>query len=125
MTQPGRHAQTVIKNANIITIDPRTPKASSLAISDGKFIAIGDNTACDSLIGPDTEVLNISGKTVLPGFIDAHIHVLNSGIRHVMAADCDLPNIPMIQQALRDRIKETLPGGWIQGFKFDDTKTQE
>ena len=125
MTQSGRHAQTVIKNANIITIDPRTPKASSLAISDGKFIAIGDNTACDSLIGPDTEVLNLSGKTVLPGFIDAHIHVLNSGIRHVMAADCDLPNIPLIQQALRDRIKETLPGGWIQGFKFDDTKTQE
>ncbi len=121
----GIHAETVIKNANIITIDSHMPKASSLAISGGKFIGIGNDTLCDSLIGPETKVLDISGKTVLPGFIDSHIHVLNSGIRHVMAADCDLPSIPLIQQALKNRIKETLPNGWIQGFKFDDTKTQE
>ncbi len=62
---------------------------------------------------------------MLPGFIDAHIHVLNSGIRHAMAADCDLPSITAIQTALRERVETTAPGQWVQGFKFDDTKTAE
>ena len=62
---------------------------------------------------------------MLPGFIDAHIHVLSSGTRHVMAADCALPTISDIQQALRERVAVTPAGHWVQGFKFDDTKTTE
>ena len=79
----------------------------------------------ETFIGPNVKVMDLTGRTVLPGFIDAHIHVLNSGIRHVMAADCDLPSITAIQTALRERVETTAPGQWVQGFKFDDTKTAE
>jgi predicted amidohydrolase YtcJ len=118
-------AETVVRNANIITIDPRQPRAQALAMLHGRFVAVGDNDTVAGLVGPDIEVLDLNGKTVLPGFIDAHIHVLNSGIRHVMAADCDLPTIGDIQEALRERVGTTPPGQWVQGFKFDDTKTAE
>ena len=119
--QPG----FVILNANIITIDPNRPRAQALAVSDSKFVAVGDNDSVSRLAGPNTKVLDLAGKTVLPGFIDAHIHVLNSGIRHVMAADCDLRSVGAIQEALREQAAATPAGEWVQGFKFDDTKTAE
>ena len=118
-------ADTVIRNANVITIDPRRPRAQAVAVRDARFLHVGSNDDVSSLIGPGTEVLDLAGKTVLPGFIDAHIHVLNSGIRHVMAADCDLPSIPDVQRALRGRLQGTAQGQWVQGFKFDDTKIRE
>ena len=125
MTSTWLKADTIIRNANIITMDPRQPHTQAAAILDGKFIGVGSAAELTNLVGPNTRVLDLTGKTVLPGFIDAHIHVLNSGIRHVMAADCDLPTITAIQTALRERVETTAPGQWVQGFKFDDTKTVE
>ena len=125
MSSSGMSAEMVIRNANIITIDPRNPRAQALAIRDGRFIAVGETDSVSRLVGPGTRVLDLRGKTVLPGFIDAHIHVLSSGVRHLMEADCALHSIPAIQDALRERAKNTPPGGWVQGFKFDDTKTTE
>ena len=68
-------ADLVLQNANVITIDRQHPRARSVAVRDGRFAAIGNGDNLADLIGPDTEVLDIGGKTVLPGFIDAHIHV--------------------------------------------------
>ena len=125
MTSTWLKADLVVRNANIITMDPGQPRAQAAAILDGKFIGVGSAADLTNLVGPNTRVLDLTGKTVLPGFIDAHIHVLNSGIRHVMAADCDLPTITAIQTVLRERVETTAPGQWVQGFKFDDTKTVE
>ena len=118
-------ADLVLQNANVITIDRQRPRARSVAVRDGKFFAIGDGDNISDLVGPGTEVLDVAGKTVLPGFIDAHIHVLSSGIRHVMAADCALPSIGAVQVALRQQAVGVPSGQWVQGFKFDDTKTSE
>ena len=119
------HADTVIRRANVITVDPVQPRASAVAMKGNRFIGVGSDSDVETLIGPNTVVWDLSGKTVLPGFIDAHIHVLSSGTRHVMAADCALPDIAAIQSALRDRVANTPSGQWVQGFKFDDTKTAE
>ena len=122
---PAYHAQTVIRRANIITIDPALPRASAVAIAHDRIIAVGSDHDLETLIGPNTAVLDLPGKTVLPGFIDAHIHVLSSGTRHIMAADCALPTVAHIRDALRARAAATPAGQWVQGFKFDDTKTAE
>ena len=116
-------AETVYKNANVITVDPRSPRAQAVAIRDGKFVGVGSNEDIEGLIGPTTHVKDASGLTIIPGLIDAHIHVLSSGIRHVMAADCDQRSIAAIQSELRERVERASPGDWIEGFKFDDTKT--
>lgn len=118
-------ADTIYRNTNVITIDPSKPRAQAVAIRDGKFVAVGSNDDINDLAGPNTNVVDLPGKTVLPGFIDAHIHVLSSGIRHVMAADCDKRTVAEIQNALRERTATASPGEWVQGFKFDDTKTDE
>ena len=118
-------ADTVILNANVITVDPQRPKTEAVAIRDGKFAAVGTTGEIRAFAGPETQVMDLSGKTVVPGFIDAHLHVLSSGVAHVMAVDCDLRSIGEIQNALRERAVQTPKGEWVRGFKFDDTKTSE
>ena len=113
MTNASGKAETVIKNANIITMeagDASRPRAQALAMNHGKFLGVGSNEDIEGLVGPDTKVLDLAGKTVLPGFIDAHIHVLNSGIRHVMAADCDVQTLKQVQAGLKERADKTPAG---------------
>ena len=119
------HADTIVRNANVITVDPRLPRAQAVAMRDGRFVAVGSNDDVDGLKGPGTTVLDVAGATVVPGFIDAHIHVLSSGTRHILAADCAVGSVAEVQEALRERARRTPPGEWVQGFKYDDTKTAE
>ena len=110
------------------TLSPLTraaPRAQALAMGHGRFLAVGGNDDMESFIGPGTKVVDLSGKTVLPGFIDAHIHVLSSGIKHVTEADCEQPSVARVQEALREKANATPAGEWVKGFKYDDTKTPE
>jgi len=61
----------------------------------------------------------------MPGFIDAHSHPAIAGLMHLRMVDCDLRSIPAILETLRARARETPPGEWVLGFKYDDTKTTE
>ena len=122
---PSIQADRILRNANVITVDTRAPRAQAVAVKDGRFLAVGSNDDIDAFSGPGTQVHDLGGATVLPGFIDAHIHVLSSGTRHVMEADCDRRSIADVQAALREGLAGAGPGDWIRGFKFDDTKTAE
>lgn len=113
-------------NANIITVDQNMPRAEALAVRGDAFAFAGGGDEVKPFIGKGTEVLDLKGKTVVPGFIDAHTHVLSSGVLHVTAVDCSLVrSIAGIKAALRERASITPKGGWVQGFKYDDTKTTE
>lgn len=118
-------ADLAVVNANIITVDRNMPRAQALAVWGDRFACVGRNDEVRHFIGRDTEVLDLKGKTVVPGFIDAHTHVLSSGILHVTAVDCSLNSIAEIKNALRERASVTPRGEWVQGFKYDDTKTTE
>src|SRR5262245_20496167 len=71
---PAESADLVIRHANVLTVDAKQPRASAFAVSGGKFVAIGSEEAVKDLITVDTKVLDLPGKTIVPGFIDAHIH---------------------------------------------------
>src|SRR2546425_12469614 len=101
MPSAAPSATTLIRNANIITVDARRPRAQALAIHAGRFVAAGDNRAVSA--GPGVRVLDLRGLTVVPGFVDAHVHVLSSEVRHVMCVDCDRATVPEVQEALRER----------------------
>ena len=88
-------------NGNVITVDPYKLRAQAFAVRDGAFVAVGDNDEIKDMAGPHTRKMDFAGSTVVPGFIDAHIHVLSSGIRHTLMADCALPSIGEIQEAIR------------------------
>src|SRR5712692_1696772 len=115
----------VLYNANILTVDADQPRAQAVAIAGGRFLAVGSDEDIRRLSKRGTRQVDLGGKTVVPGFIDAHTHPSYAGIRHLRWVDCDLRSITEIQNAIRQRAAKTPPGDWVIGFKYDDTKTKE
>jgi predicted amidohydrolase YtcJ len=115
----------VLHNGNFWTVDPRAPRAQAVAISDGRFLAVGSNDEILAFATARSRKIDLGKKTVLPGFIDAHSHPAMSGRLHLRQVDCDLRSIKAIQAALRERAAKTPPGELVLGFKYDDTKTAE
>ena len=71
----AQEADTVYMNGNVITVDDSFSAASAFAIKDGSFIFVGDDAGAREHIGPLTFVVDLDGKTVIPGLHDAHIHI--------------------------------------------------
>ena len=117
--------ELILHNASIWTVNPQQPRAEALAISGGRFLAIGTNDEVLALASGGAKKIDIGGNTVLPGFIDAHSHPAEAGLDHLRMVDCDLRSIADIQAALRKRAAQTPPGQWVLGFKYDDTKTAD
>lgn len=118
-------AQLVLYNGNILTVDTAHPRAQAVAIARDRFLAVGTNDDIRALSTSRTVRIDLGGKTVVPGFIDAHTHPCYAGLRHLRQVDCELPSIADILAALRTRAAETPPGQWVLAFKYDDTKTAE
>ena len=117
--------EIILYNGTIFTINPKEPTAQALAITDGKFIAVGSNAEILRLATARTKKIDLGYKTVLPGFIDAHSHPAYSGLAHLKQVDCDLRSINDIKEAIRQKAASTPNGEWVEGFKYDDTKTIE
>jgi len=115
----------ILFNGNIWTVNARQPRAQAVAISGGRFLAIGSNDEALPLASGAAKKIDLGGKTVLPGFIDAHSHPAVAGLSHLRMVDCDLRSISEILRALRERAAKTPSGQWVLGFKYDDTKTSE
>jgi predicted amidohydrolase YtcJ len=120
-TEPG----LILYNGNIITINDRQPHAEALAIAGEHFVAVGTNEKVRALATSKTKKINLEGRTVVPGFIDAHTHPAEAGLMHLRQVDCDLRSIAEIQKAIRERASKTPAGQWVLGFKYDDTKTSD
>ncbi|HEY6266574.1 MAG TPA: amidohydrolase [Candidatus Acidoferrum sp.] len=115
----------ILHNGHVVTVNPAEPTAEAVAIARGRFFAVGKNADVLNLAVPGVRKIDLGGKTVLPGFIDAHSHPAQAGLMHLRMVDCDLRSISAIQMALRERAAKTPPGDWVLGFKYDDTKTEE
>ena len=115
----------ILHHANIITVDPSQPNAQALAISGDRIMAVGSNDEIQKMATGATKKVDIGGKTITPGFIDAHSHPAYSGRAHLRNVDADLRSIQAIQDAIRKRAQNTPEGEWVLGFKYDDTKTAE
>ncbi len=65
---------TILHNANVITVDADFSSADAVAIADGRFVAVGSNDVVRALAGPDTRMIDLQGRTVVPGLADGHLH---------------------------------------------------
>ena len=113
----------ILYNANIITVDARNRRAQAVAIADGRLLAVGSNDEVRGLATGRTKKLDLEGRTVVPGFIDAHAHPASSGRDHLRMVACDSDSVEAIQAALRQRVDQTPPDQWVLGFLYDDGKT--
>lgn len=117
--------ELILYNANVWTVNPGLPRAQAIAISGGRFMAVGSNDEVLALAAGRAKKIDVGGNTILPGFIDAHSHPAQAGLDHLRMVDCDLRSIADILAALRKRAAETPSGQWVLGFKYDDTKTSD
>ena len=114
----------ILYNGNIWTVDETQPRAQAVAISGGRFMAVGSNQEILPLAARRSRKVDLAGHTVLPGFIDAHAHPAESGRNHLRMVACDLPSISRVIAALRERAQKTPRGEWVLGFLYDDSKTE-
>jgi predicted amidohydrolase YtcJ len=115
----------ILLNGVIHTMDPANPQAEAVAIANGRFLAVGTNAEISAYATSRTKRIDLGKFPVFPGFIDAHMHVAQSGLEHLQSVDTDLPSIAAIKDAIRKRAAQTPAGNWVLGFKYDDTKMAE
>jgi predicted amidohydrolase YtcJ len=116
-------ADLIIKDANVISMDPGIPSATALAVRGQHILAVGSDDDVLNLKGPQTEVVDARGHTVTPGFIDAHSHPLLA--QEGISANVNLRRIPDAKAALAAQASKTPPGQWVLGSMYDDTKFEE
>lgn len=113
----------VLYNGNLWTGNPDQAQAEAVAISSGRFVAVGSNDDVLHLAAGRTRKIDLGLKKVLPGFNDAHAHPVESGVEHLRKVACDKSSIEEIQAALHERAQQTPPDQWVLGFLYDDGKT--
>jgi predicted amidohydrolase YtcJ len=112
-------AEAVVVNGNIRTLDPLIPQATALAIKNGRVAALGMDDEIRVFAGPSTRFIDVGGQLVLPGFQDTHIHLQDSGARHVF--DVDLTgarSIREIQGRLAQFATKHPDRDWIKGHSW-------
>lgn len=112
-------ATIVIIDARVWTGDKTNPWAEAVAIRGETLAAVGTTAEIKPLIGDTTEVISTAGAMVVPGFIDAHVHLLDGGeaLASVQLRDAQTPD--QFRQRFADYVKTINPGEWILGGTWD------
>ena len=115
----------VIVNGDIITVNAAQPRAQAVAVRDGLILAVGSNADMMALKGPGTESLDLRGATLIPGFIEAHAHLLYLGraLQELELAKATTFSevVAMVAQAAQDKP----PGEWITGSGWHQEKWRD
>ena len=117
----------VLTNARVVTMAGRTDAPAAVAVRAGRIAWIGTSEEAARLTGARTRIIDCLGRTLLPGLIDAHLHLL-AYASSLVAVDCSpysTCSIGQIRQALGRRARETPAGEWIRGYGYDDLSLLE
>ena len=99
------------------------PRASAIAVAGDKIIAIGGDEVL-SHKGPKTQLIDLGGKFVMPGFNDAHCHLANGGQTKLQVDLTGVQSVAEMKQRIADRVRTAAPGEWILGRGWDHTLWQ-
>lgn len=111
----------LLYNANIYTLDNKTPRASALLIANGRVIAAGEKDQVQALAHGKVEEFDMRGRTILPGLTDAHLHVkyYALGLAYV---DCETETKEECLRRVAERARQTQPGEWILGHGWNQNQ---
>ena len=123
------NADLILHNGRIATLDQRNPFASALAVKDSKFLAVGSNQNVLAQRGVRTRVIDVGGRTVIPGLNDTHLHLIRGGLNFNLELRWDgVPSLADALRMLKDQAKRTPPpqwvrvvGGWTE-FQFSERR---
>jgi predicted amidohydrolase YtcJ len=127
-------ADAIYSGGTIVTVNELQPSAEAVAVRGGRIMAVGYRDDVMKLKGPKTQLVDLAGKTLLPGFIDPHGHVFNTGIQAISANLLPRPDgaandIAEVQNILKSWVEKnpnlTSKYKWIVGFGYDDAQLKE
>ncbi len=115
-------ADLVIHNGTIYTLDEKQPTVKMVAVGDGKIIFAGKQHMISSWIGARTQVLNLHGKTMTPGFIESHGHILYLGYAKMILDLSRVKNYEDLVAKVARTVAQSQPGEWIVGRGWHQSK---
>lgn len=130
----GETADTIYSGGPILTIDDAAPRAEAVAVKDGRILAVGALSEIEGLRGNETESFDLNGRTMLPGFVDSHGHVVFGGLQALSAnllamPDGEVTDIASLQASLSkwaDKNSEAVARSkMIIGFGYDNAQLRE
>ena len=102
MKDESMEADLVVLGAKVITMDAGRPRAEAVAVAGGKIVAVGSDAAVRRLVGPQTRVIEAAGRTLLPGFVESHLHLGLGGSELVQLQLGGVYGFEAVAQAFRD-----------------------
>jgi predicted amidohydrolase YtcJ len=118
-TWPG--ADLILTNANVYTANDRQPRAQAVAVRGERIIFVGSSTEADRFRGANTRVIDLRGKTVLPGLTDSHCHLLGIGQREMTLNLEGTGSLDDFLSRVRERVEQAEPGAWVTGRGWIET----
>ena len=98
------------------------PRAQAMAVRNGRIMAVGTSDEIRKIKGPHTQVVDLGGRFVMPGFNDAHLHLANGGFEMLNVELSNTKSFDEMKARIAERVKTAAPGEWILGRGWDDTK---
>ncbi len=111
----AQSADTILVNGKVITLDPRSSVAQAIAIRDGKVLATGTDGDIRTRADGHTKVVDLGGRTVIPGLMDSHIHALRAGLTYAVEVSwIGVPSLAKGLDIIREAARTAKPGAWIK-----------
>jgi predicted amidohydrolase YtcJ len=123
----GDRADFIFTGGVVHTVDANDTIAEAVAVSDGRILAVGSNASVAATAGPATRRYDLQGRSLTPGFIDAHHHFVGVGAA-TEAIDCKAPgmqSISALKEEVRKRAASLPTGAWIRGRGYDQSRLAE
>ncbi len=120
-------ADLILVNGKVVTVDSEGTVAEAVAVRDGRILRVGSNGEIKALAMSDARVIDLGGRTLLPGFVDSHEHVIRRGLR-MDWVNCRSPPMETLRDiidALAAKASEKPEGDWVVGTWFDETKLSD
>jgi predicted amidohydrolase YtcJ len=114
-TGDSREPEMIVSNGRIATVDGPRPFVQAVAIQNGRFIAVGSNEEIMRLRGAKTEVINLGGRTAVPGLNDSHMHPIRGGLNYNLELRWDgVPSLADALRMLKEQAQRTPPPQWVR-----------
>ena len=122
---PSDPADLVLTNGKIVTVDEAVPEAEAVAVRGDRIVAVGTSDQIASLVGDDTEVVDLAGRLVVPGFIEGHGHYVRLGEAQTILDLTATTSWQQIVDAVAGAAAEAEPGAWIEGHGWHQERWTE